>query len=297
MSRITIHVAHSQWAPERKATLERLMSQLEPQKARVTVHRSVQREHASVWATRMYAAAVAEDAEVTLFLNDDVEVSPDLVAAIDAQTAQSTSEIVSLHATHPIAPSLAEAGQRWFSTWHVTGPAYYFRRGTAKRALAYYKAAPKAWSGTFHEDNILINYCWRRMDPIWNSLPSLVTHDTTVPSSLGFDKHPGRCTEVQWSKPEFAGLDITKPDFWKSVGEVPFLDTSWTTTPTLMTTEIANMLGCGPEMCWFCLKVPFALGSVESGARICLQCHFNLLANVYKNAGQAIARAQAGGGQ
>jgi len=140
-ARISIHIAHAEWMPERKDTLARLMAQLEPQGVRPHVHRSQNREHSSVWATRMYKAAAAGRCEADVFLNDDVEVSPHLVAAVRAQLQAPTSRIVSLHTVHPVARSLAESGLRWMRTYHVTGPAYYFRRGTAQQALDYLASA------------------------------------------------------------------------------------------------------------------------------------------------------------
>jgi hypothetical protein len=289
MKKIAVHIAHAAFLPERAATLERLRQQLAPQTDRVHVYRSEKREHASVWATRMYGAAAVEDADAAIFLNDDVEVSSYLVTAVEAMIEQRTSRMISLHTVHPLARGLAEAGQRWLSTYHVTGPGYVFRKGVARQVLDYYAAAPKGWTSKVNEDNVLIQFAFRHREPIWNSIPALVRHDVHVPSSLGYDDHPGRVSAVPWTDELFAGDVLGRPDYWAS--PVAFVETHWTPTETLLTTEIAVSLGMDPEMCWWCGERPFAIGSPKTGARMCVGCLYGAVGVVF-NAAHEIAAAK-----
>ena len=276
--RVTVHIAHAAFLPERAATLDRLYSQLAPQmgKRKAVVHRSEEREHASVWARRVYAAVAAENADAAIVLNDDVEISDELVAAATVMLEQPTSRIISLHCVHPMARSLAESGQKWLRTYHVSGPAYIMRKGAAAEAQRYYDETPQRWNGAVNEDTVLIQMMFRHREPVWNSLPALVTHDTAVPSSLGYDNHAGRATAVAWHDrelwPESATRDLSSPEFWRPEGEIPFLPTHWTPDETLLSHEIANDLGIGPTICWWCRKVPAAFGSPQSGARMCHVC-------------------------
>lgn len=288
-ARISIHIAHAAWMPERKDTLARLLAQLEPQGVRPTVHRSEDREHSSVWAVRMYRAAAAAKCKADVFLNDDVEVSPHLVAAVRAQLQAPTSRIVSLHTVHPIARSLAEAGQRWMRTYHVTGPAYYFREGAAQQVLDYYADVPKAWSGKANEDNVMISFLFRHREPAWNAMPGLVQHDTGVPSSLGYENHPQRVCCVPWNDRALysGGEALGDPEFWRPDGEVPFLDTHWTQTGTLVRQEVCNDLGIAPEVCWWCLKRPAQFGSPTSGATMCNPCFHDTMGGILNAAAAA----------
>ena len=283
-TRITVHIAHAAFLPERAATLDRLMSQLAGQRGQFVVHRSEQREHASVWATRVWAAAAAEDAEAAIILNDDVEVSPDLVAACRAMLAVKTSRMVSLHAVHPMARSLAEAGLRAFSTYHLTGPAYMLRKGAAAELLAYFESAPKSWTSKVNEDNWAIQYAFRIREPIWNCIPALAKHDESIPSSLGYDHHPGRVTQVDWRDPIFEGIDMLD---WQPLYPVPFIETHWTSKGALTTTEIAVTLGISPETCWFCLEQPAICGSDKSGTRMCGRCLHLFTGNMINTAMRA----------
>jgi hypothetical protein len=275
--RVSVHVAHAAFLPERQATLKRLLKQLKPQGVRPVVHRSEIREHSSVWATRVYEACAAENAEAAIVLNDDVEVSPRLIMAVEDLLELKTSRMVSLHAVHPMCRSLAEAGLTAFATYHLTGPGYVLRRGVARELLAYYAALPKAWKAKVNEDNVAIQYAFRLREPIWNTIPALVLHDASVPSSLGYEKHPQRVTPVAWTDPLFG------PDRRRSVlrvsGEeqVPFLETHWTKHATLLATEIAISLGVDTTVCWFCLERPGNFASDKSGTRICGRCVHNIV--------------------
>jgi hypothetical protein len=275
MNRIGIHIATcADFVSERKATLERLLEQLRTQTSCVTVHRSPQREHASVWATRMYRVAAAEDARGAVFLNDDVEVPSAFVEACDAFLNLPTSRIVSLAVVHPISRSIGEAGHRWLSTYHVTGPGYLFRRGVAKEVLAFYAESPKEWTSSVNEDNVLIQYLFRHRDPAWSCVPGLVLHDTSVASTLGYDTHPGRICPVAWTDPLFKDSPLSEPHFWRPTSEVPFIETHWTDHRALVTQEVANDLGVGADTCWHCGLEPWVQGSEKTGARIGAKCMY-----------------------
>lgn len=277
--RVTVHVAHAAWLPERAQTLERLLDELAPQlgKRKAVVHRSEQREHSSVWATRVYAACEAERSRAQVVLNDDVKVSPDLLAAVEAMCEQPTSRFISLHTVHPMARSLAESGQRWLRAYHVTGPAYLLREGAAGEALQYYAETPKAWNTRVQEDNVLSQLAYRHREPVWQSIPALVTHDTSVPSSLGTAEHAGRMTQVAWDDADLWGDQpkgwLRDAAGWRTQAEsIPVLPTQWGPVEALARQEACNALGIAPEICFWCAEKPAVFGSPKTGARICHQC-------------------------
>jgi len=292
--RITLHVAHAKFLPERAETLARLLGQLEAQGLRAVVHESVKREHASVWATRIYKAIAAEDPEMACILNDDVDVSPHLAAAMHAWVRMPTSRILSLHTVHPMARSLAEAGQRWLSTYHVTGPGYIFRKGVARQVLEYYARAPRQCVTAWNEDNILIQFMYKLREPVWNCIPALVVHDVTVPSSLGYENHPQRTASVPWTDALFKDANFSWTDQWNPGDKpVPYLETHWTPTSTLDTNEVAFTLGIDPMQCYWCLERLALFGSEKSGARICPKCIHEILGSLIN----AATRKAAGGPQ
>lgn len=274
--RVAVAIAHAAFLPERAKTLDRLCSQLDGQGAKFHISRSEKREHASVWAKRLWqygAKCEEQGAEATVYLNDDVEISPNLIDAVDAMlTVPDISRMVSLHAVHPSARSLADAGQRFLATYHLTGPGYVFQRGQSAAMLHALESAPGAYRTTHNEDELCIFEAHRRREPIWNSLPGLVKHDTGVPSSLGYDNHPGRVCVVPWDAPEFEGHDVTYPGYWQEGGLPLFVPTHWTSEEALTMAEVDYTLGLGPYACWWCGKAKAQIRSEETGARLCLGC-------------------------
>ena len=273
MSKIVVGIAHAGWAKGRQAGLERLMEQLKPQGAKVEVIASAVREHASVWARRLWKWAAVEDAkgaDAIICLNDDIEVSPDLIAAVDAMLAFETSRMISLHCTNPAARGIAHAGERWLRTYHLTGPAYVLRKGAARGLVEWWSQEPQTFLRTINEDNAAIYFAFRNREPIWNTIPALVTHDVGIPSTLGYDDHPQRRTQIPWNDPLFSRHDFKTG--WAPGGMPAFVETAWMPTEALKTTEIAITLGIDPITCWFCARRPASTGSNVTGARACLTC-------------------------
>ena len=273
MSKIVVGIAHAAWAKGRQAGLDRLRKQLEPQGARVEVIASQVREHASTWAMRLWQWAAVEDAkgaDAIICLNDDIEVCPDLLAAVDAMLEIETSRMSSLHVTNPAARGLAHAGERWLRTFHLTGPAYVLRKGAPRGLVEWWSRETQTFLRTINEDNAAIYYAFRNREPIWNSIPSLVSHDVGIPSTLGYDDHPQRRSQVPWNDPMFANHDLKTG--WKPAGPPAFVETAWMPSHALLTTEIALSLGIDPVTCWFCAKRRAETGSNTTGARACTIC-------------------------
>ena len=121
-------VTAAEWAPERRPGLARLQAQLP---GAITLASPV-REHASVWALRAWRKAAAHDGP-TVILNDDVTVCPDFPAVVAAMLAAVPDQVIALHTTIAIAPSLAACGERWVRSYWLTGPGYVFPPGAAAR--------------------------------------------------------------------------------------------------------------------------------------------------------------------
>lgn len=291
--RLVVGIANATWDPRRKPALERLVEQLRAQGIEPHVSESHERETAYVWALRLWRWAAAQDADAIL-LNDDVEVCPVLLQAVDAILDVPTSGLVSLHITNPSARGVAHAGDRWLRTYHLTGPAYLVRRGTAPSLVRWWtETKPQEFVRTINEDNAAIYHAFRLREPIWNAIPALVTHDVTIPSTLNYEDHPQRRTPVPWSDPLFSRHDLTKG--WEPKGkDAPaFVETSWMHTSALKTTEISLTLGLDPITCMFCGKRPMSFGSAITGIRMCFHCLRDATAGFMNSSADAAAEKMA----
>lgn len=267
--RIAVGIAHAAFLEERRRTLRRLLDQLPG--AHVSV--SEKREHASVWAKRLWEWAEAEDADATILLNDDVTVCPQLVEIVAAMVTAVPDETISLHTSLPVALSLAAAGERWVRCYWLTGPGYVLPRGAPRRLLDWLARAPTSLVRRTNEDAVGIYEAWSRQKPIWGVIPALVEHDTSVPSTLGYDKHPLRTSCIPWTLPPFEGAPLTDPSFWKPAGEPVLLENPWLSRDAMSRTE--RLCRFGSSLCCLCLENPGTIGSQTSDAMICLNCIVN----------------------
>jgi hypothetical protein len=274
--KIAIGIAHAEFLPDRRSSLDRLLAQVPG--AHVSV--SEKREHASIWAKRLWEWAATEDADATILLNDDVSVHPQLVEIVGAMVSAVPGETIALHTSVPVAPTLAAAGQRWLRCYWLTGPGYVLPRGGAQRLLDWAAAAPRNLVGTMNEDAIGNHEAWSRQKPIWNCLPALVDHDVSVASTLGYDSHPLRRSCVPWTDPAFASGRLTHPDYWSPAGEPVFVDNPWMTREALARTE--RLVRFGNWLCCMCIERPGVVGSSTSDAMLCLPCVANCFTMVTK---------------
>jgi hypothetical protein len=268
---VNIAIAHAAFLPERARTLDRLLTQLG---APVAVLRSERREHASVWARRLWEFA-GDDAIVCL--NDDVEVCPDFRDVVESMVRAVPDQVIALHTTSPAAPSLVAAGERWLRSYWLTGPGYILPASAARRLLAWIDASPRQLAASVNEDNLIMHWAWHEQRPIWHCLPALVKHDTGVPSSLGYDLHPGRVTNVPWSNHPI-------PADWTPAQKPVLVECPWMTRERLRETEMA--LTAEPQVCCFCFGA-MGVAASPTGACVCAQCIVKIVAAL---AGKAMAK-------
>lgn len=280
--KIAIGIAHAEFLPDRRASLARLLRQAPA--AHVSV--SKEREHASVWAKRLWEWAAEQDADATILLNDDVTIHPQLVEAVAAMAAAIPGETIALHTSVPVAQSLALIGERWLRCYWLTGPGYVLPRGGAQRLLDWSAAAPRSVVATVNEDAIGIHEAWSRQRPIWGAIPALVEHDVSVPSTLGYDNHVLRKSCVPWTAPHFARAPVTDPAYWKPLGEPVLVENPWMTRDSMA--RIERLVRAGHSLCFMCLARPGTVGSSASDAMICLPCLSSCFAFVIQMAGRQV---------
>lgn len=264
-----IAIAHAAWMPERERTLDRLVTQLSLDGLLdAETFLSTSREHASIWARRLWEYA-GDDAIVCL--NDDVTVHPKFVHVIEAMTQAVPDQVISLHCTSPVAPSFAEAGERWLRSYWCTGPGYILPPGAAKRLLAWVDSVPRSFIASTNEDNVIMHWAWHEQRPIWHCIPALVQHDTSTRSSLGYDNQPAwmRSSPVAWDN-VMQGWDLSVPKLWEPDGDPMIVECPWMVRERLA--QVERFLYDRPDLCSFCHQNDGTVASQNTGAKICRVC-------------------------
>lgn len=254
-------IAHAPHAPGRKASNERLVTDLEIGNGvspyDLDVIESPGPEHAAIWARRVWEFADGF-ADHVCILNDDVTLAPNFVDRLERAVAAVPDECLSLHASNP---NVAAVTGAWARCYHYSGPAVVLPPGAARALLDYVYTLPWSLLSRANEDNIANEWAWSRQRPFWYLLPSPVTHDTSVPSTLGYDAHPYRVPVVGPDEPE---RDVTVTDR----DAVPFVQLDWAHTSALAYRR--EVVRGGGTFCVFCGAVEGVCGN--AAAKSCIPC-------------------------
>jgi hypothetical protein len=242
--------SHAAWDPARQASLYRLLDTL----PRARGYESRRREHASIWAGRVWDTAEKVRTHVCI-LNDDVIVPKDFPDIVEAMVRAVPDECLSLHTT---APAAAAYPGPWVRSSHYTGPAVVLPPGAARALLDFRASLPWWYVARINEDELAALWAFSRQRPFYCAIPSPVMHDVSVPSTLGYDHHPHRTTSVPWTG---------GPVDWTPQGDPPFVECAW--NPSSRIAYIYRLLRQS-HVCVMCLNGEGIVGM--RGSMICRRC-------------------------
>ena len=188
-----ILIAHAAWDESRRAHVAKMLDRL----PNAWVVSSYVREPARIWFRRVLESA---EGEPFCMLNDDVDTCDDFEAVVEQLVKVAPDRMmIALHATAPVAPSLMMCGERWLESFWMTGPGMIIRNPQA--LLDWIDSLPGwVWAGD-NEDGVCAHYAWSRREPILHCLPAIVRHRTDIKSTLGYDGHPMRSSDVYEQSP------------------------------------------------------------------------------------------------
>ncbi len=260
------------WDERRKEPLRRLTEQLQGAAHAVA---SPEKEHAREWSQRLYARALASDYDTFVFLNDDDVLPSGFAGLIESVIAAAPDQVISL-AT--ICPQAKTHDGPWLRSYLLSGPGYIYPRADLEDRIAFDSRVPaEMWvghGGWQNEDGIGAMHAWSRQKPIWQTIPALVEHDVTVPSTLGYDAHPGRVSTAPFGY-------RSMPASWAVTEEPPHVPHPWMTIGQLERGRQACM-GNVNDLCVFCrdLTGRQTFTSPTTGARICGYCVADIVGHV-----------------
>lgn len=260
-----VAITHCGWAPDRKATLGRMLDQLRPAKPMVFV--SHVPEHAATWATRLWEWCADHDGDGVLCLNDDLELAPNLLKILAAMTAAVPDEVLSLHTNFPDAAEISTRGLAWGRVYGLTGPAYFLPPGAARSILNW--QAPWSFLSQINEDERAIHWAYDRQRPMYCAIPAPVTHLTSVPSSLGYDHHAHRTPTVPWTDYADPG-ELEDVGYWTVSETPPLIRNHW--MPAEKLDYMRRVLKSGSPICAMCLTLEGVVSTRRDGPTVCLRC-------------------------
>jgi hypothetical protein len=278
-----IFIAHASWSLDREKPLQRLIESLDCDPYKTKLSRqlvcSEVKEHSSIWAKRLYERAIADGNNFThfVFLNDDITVCSGFAGIIKAMIEAVPDQVMSLHTVVPQARTTADP---WLLSYLLSGPAYLYPREDLIDLQRFYELLPASIHQGDNEDGVGAHHAWSRQKPIWQSVPALVEHDVSVPSTLGYDNHPMRksLASFDWYADKnnmTTGQLLDKlndVNHWKMKELPKHVAHPWMDVNRLH--EKRRVIQGDPDKstCVFCQGQPGIMGHNVTGSKICLAC-------------------------
>lgn len=194
--RPVVLVTCAAFRPERKAALDRLLAELRPQCSDAGIELFVYEDHEGKGSLgpwlRVLEYATTSNATHATYLPDDAVLVPHFVEVLRAAIAGQPEAILCFQSNHMLSPQAHALGARWYTTpdgftaFGGTMPIPWVREHLQ-------------WRRNFLRPDILVQgdegvNIWAMATGrlIHKSLPSLVDHDTGIPSADGNDHHEGK---------------------------------------------------------------------------------------------------------
>lgn len=265
MTTICLAIPHTPWVPARVESMARVRAALgvampptggdEPCLAYTEI---TERASNKVWPRKMWQWMIDTGADWCLTVQDDTLIAPCFWPALRAMLPHvGARAVLGLAASHPLGPSIAYAGHRWYKTqsWAI-GWGYALRRSDLVEFVQFCDTHAD-WVERFNEDELLNRWVQETKRFTWHPVPTIVDHDVSVASLYKNDEHTHRRSTVTWR--DYGEASMTDTDWWLPSGDPQLLPLAWVRT------------------CWHCGKEEGKLRSAETGAYIGPQC----LANIF----------------
>lgn len=201
--RIAVGISHTPWVPERVASYDRLLKSLmAPIPAYITTQTRAFTDKAAnwQWSAAMWSWAASTDADWCVFLQDDAVIAPDFFRQFEAITKATTSPVIGLQVAHPASVLLAEEGFSSFTTCEaVVGVGYAVRRLALVSFLEWREVELIPGAIVQITEDTLVGL-WAAVTGrnVYHPIPTIVDHDTSIPSTYGNDNHANRHSRVRW---------------------------------------------------------------------------------------------------
>jgi hypothetical protein len=262
--KIDVMIAHASFDERRRAPMVRLAESFGDVKPLTLA--STAREHARVWAVRLWREVQRSMADVVLCLNDDVTVHPEILAHCETLATLLPDDLISLHCTYPKMKIAADHGQRLARCYWISGPAYLMRPTQARDLLAWLETVPPHWfDGQVNEDGAMASWLWSKQRPAYASIPALVRHDTTIPSTLdGYDAHPMRTSMVDWADYPAGGWTQ------QHVIDAPYIPIPWMRDVDMQ--QLGDSLRAVIPLCGMCMTLPSWIKNSVRNTGVCRSC-------------------------
>lgn len=240
MITFALGIPHASWKPERKKSLFELAlcladegrgqflseghGSLGGSDARIFADR----EPNYAWSGKLWKWASETDATHLLQLQDDALVCPEFWAQLHAMVSAVPDKVIGLESAHPVAKDLPDT---WYTTPDMLIGVGYVVPTTLLQEFLVWRSTELRPGGleSVNEDQLLGLWCFVTGRKIWHPVPTIIDHDTSLPSTYGNDEHQDRRPTVTWKDRPLPGtwrpgVVVHAPRFYR---DTPRLARRW----------------------------------------------------------------------
>ena len=219
-------IPHTPWKTERRESLERLTDALEIGDGQPFLHHFrtfCDREANYVWSEKLWTWAAGSGCSHLLQLQDDAIVAPNFWTHLRAMVEANPLHVIGLEAAHPHGPNVEGC---WYATTDMLiGVGYIVPIPALREFLEWRGKLRKGAVESLNEDQMLGLWCFVTERFIYHPVPTLIDHDTEIPSTYKNDDHQHRRPTVTWR-------DRPMPEWW-TANRVPNFGRFYQATPKL----------------------------------------------------------------
>jgi hypothetical protein len=207
----SLGIPHCPWKPERVLSLSRLVTQL-GLRGGVTSRLFTDRAPNWQWSSDMWRWAAESGASHFVSLQDDAIVSPRFWIELTAMVEVYPNAVIGLESVHPQCTEALERGDRMITTSDgLIGVGYVVPVPKLRRFLEWRGNLIKGAVESITEDTLLCVWCISTGERIYHPVPTIIDHDTDIPSTYDNDAHKHRRPLVTWRVCEPG----TTADWWR----------------------------------------------------------------------------------
>lgn len=184
--KLEIGISHAPHMPGRKESLARLLPSI---LGRQSVHLEDRPGHHSAWSLLLWkgvlAAGDANGATHAMFLQDDVIPCDSFLDNVHSVIEAKPTNLINLYNAHPLSVTAKEMGFSWCTSPDgLIGNAYILPIEMLREFVEYRTTKlSDAIVQEGGEDRLINLFAMDRGYLVWSTVPALVDHDLTVPST------------------------------------------------------------------------------------------------------------------
>lgn len=175
----------------------------------------------NVWSRRMWGWAAAQPTTHSVFLQDDLLVSPDFWSVVEAMVRAVPNRVINLIANHPMSQRAQAEGHAWFRMCEALGAGYIVPTPLLAAFLDSYDRLDPAFVAASCEDYLLSRWVCSSGRKVWCPVPTVIQTRSEIATTNPRISYPFRQSYLAWDDPRVAGKDLTSVSFWKPAQTPP----------------------------------------------------------------------------